>query len=251
MSPISDIHQWAESNSRQTKCRNIWIACLRTEMPPWQIEIEKEGMGEDGCGYVCVKMYRRKCGHNLFKSGKILTSFRKLSFLHALTNVPVKSLTHLDSCLYGQLTDLILGIGTHQVALWKQVALNHFQDCHLRLPVDKGPLGVHQVKLMVESRPSCLQFKIQSKFQPQFLTWMIKYKVWSLPKYNLNGSCVWEHADRPWSACLHWNFDANNSIREDINWKKTFSFGHCPNDGGGSTHARMFWPSFKKCIFGQ
>ena len=26
--------------------------------------------------------------------------------------------------------------------------------------------------------------------------------------------------------------------------KKTFSFGHCPNKGGGSTHARIFWPSF-------
>ena len=27
--------------------------------------------------------------------------------------------------------------------------------------------------------------------------------------------------------------------------KKTFSFGHCPNNwGGGSTHARIFWPSF-------
>ena len=42
------------------------------------------------------------------------------------------------------------------------------------------------------------------------------------------------------------------SIREDINGKKTFSFRHCPNDGGeGSTHARIFWPSFQKCIFGQ
>ena len=40
-------------------------------------------------------------------------------------------------------------------------------------------------------------------------------------------------------------------IREDINSKKTFSFGHCPNDGGGSTHARIFWPSFNKRIFGQ
>ena len=28
-------------------------------------------------------------------------------------------------------------------------------------------------------------------------------------------------------------------------WKKTFSFGHCPNNGGGgSTHSRIFWPSF-------
>ena len=27
--------------------------------------------------------------------------------------------------------------------------------------------------------------------------------------------------------------------------KKTFSFGHCPNDGwGGCTHARICWPSF-------
>ena len=27
--------------------------------------------------------------------------------------------------------------------------------------------------------------------------------------------------------------------------KKTFSFGHCPNDEGrGSTRARIFWPSF-------
>ena len=41
------------------------------------------------------------------------------------------------------------------------------------------------------------------------------------------------------------------NVREDINWKKTFSFGHCPNDGGGSTHARIFWPFYKKCIFGQ
>ena len=34
-------------------------------------------------------------------------------------------------------------------------------------------------------------------------------------------------------------------IREDINWKKKVSFGHRPNyGGGGSTHARIFWPSF-------
>ena len=33
--------------------------------------------------------------------------------------------------------------------------------------------------------------------------------------------------------------------------KKTFSFGHSPNKRGGSTHACIFWPSFKKCSFGQ
>ena len=40
------------------------------------------------------------------------------------------------------------------------------------------------------------------------------------------------------------------AVREGLNGKKTFSFGHCPNEGG-STHARIFWPFFKKCIFGQ
>ena len=30
--------------------------------------------------------------------------------------------------------------------------------------------------------------------------------------------------------------------------KKTFSFGHCPNEGGGSTHARIFGP-FSKSAF--
>ena len=37
-------------------------------------------------------------------------------------------------------------------------------------------------------------------------------------------------------------------LREDINSKKTFSFGHCPNDGGGSTRARIFWPFFPPCF---
>ena len=36
----------------------------------------------------------------------------------------------------------------------------------------------------------------------------------------------------------------SKNVSEGVNGKKTFSFGHCPNDGGGSTHARIFWPSF-------
>ena len=40
-------------------------------------------------------------------------------------------------------------------------------------------------------------------------------------------------------------------IREDIDEKKTFSFGHCPNEGGGIYPCPNFWPFFKKCIFGQ
>ena len=33
-------------------------------------------------------------------------------------------------------------------------------------------------------------------------------------------------------------------LREDINRKKTFSFGHCPNEGGGVYPCPNFWPSF-------
>ena len=38
-------------------------------------------------------------------------------------------------------------------------------------------------------------------------------------------------------------------VREEINWKNTFSFGHCPNYGGGSTHARIFGPLFRSAFF--
>ena len=41
-----------------------------------------------------------------------------------------------------------------------------------------------------------------------------------------------------------WKSKMAFAIREGVNGKKTFSFGHCLNDGGGSTHARIFWPSF-------
>ena len=35
------------------------------------------------------------------------------------------------------------------------------------------------------------------------------------------------------------------ALREGLNGKKMFSFGHCPNKGEGvSTHARIFWPPF-------
>ena len=43
---------------------------------------------------------------------------------------------------------------------------------------------------------------------------------------------------------LHYARYQESFFREGVNEKKTFSFGHCPNDGGGSTHARIFWPSF-------
>ena len=33
--------------------------------------------------------------------------------------------------------------------------------------------------------------------------------------------------------------------------KKSFLSGIAQIMGGGSTHARIFWPSFKKCFFGQ
>ena len=95
-----------------------------------------------------------------------------------------------------------LGIGTHQVALWDQVVLDYFQDHHPSLPVDKGPLCVHQVKLMIKSRPSCLQFNFQSKLQHNSLPEWTNMRYDFNPNCNLNGSCIWEHADRSRSACL-------------------------------------------------
>ena len=38
-------------------------------------------------------------------------------------------------------------------------------------------------------------------------------------------------------------------LREDINWKKTFSFGHCPNDGGGGLPMpEFFGPLFRSAF---
>ena len=40
------------------------------------------------------------------------------------------------------------------------------------------------------------------------------------------------------------------AIREDINGKKTFSFGHCPNDGGGTMgENHSFWLLKRFLIF--
>ena len=35
-------------------------------------------------------------------------------------------------------------------------------------------------------------------------------------------------------------------VREDINLKKTFSFGHCVNEGGGLPMPEFFGPFFTK-----
>ena len=40
-------------------------------------------------------------------------------------------------------------------------------------------------------------------------------------------------------------------LREDFNEKKRFLSGIALMREGGSNHARIFWPFFKKCIFGQ
>ena len=47
------------------------------------------------------------------------------------------------------------------------------------------------------------------------------------------------------------NDNARLNIREVINRKKRFLSGIARTRGGGSTRARIFWPFFKKCIFGQ
>ena len=40
----------------------------------------------------------------------------------------------------------------------------------------------------------------------------------------------------------------SSPLREDINWKKTFSFGHCPNDGGGLPMPEFFGPLFRSAF---
>ena len=40
-----------------------------------------------------------------------------------------------------------------------------------------------------------------------------------------------------------------DTIREDLNWKKTFSFGHCPNNGGGGLPMpEFFGPLFRSAF---
>ena len=43
----------------------------------------------------------------------------------------------------------------------------------------------------------------------------------------------------------------NPDLGKGSTQKKRFLSGIARMMGGGSTHARIFWPSFKKCIFGQ
>ena len=47
--------------------------------------------------------------------------------------------------------------------------------------------------------------------------------------------------------------DWGQSVREGLNGKKRFLSGinRMRGVGGRSTHAQIFWPFFKKCIFGQ
>ena len=50
--------------------------------------------------------------------------------------------------------------------------------------------------------------------------------------------------DRRWWLA----YDALEELREDINEKKTFSFGHCPNEGGGLPMPKFFGP-FSRSAF--
>ena len=43
--------------------------------------------------------------------------------------------------------------------------------------------------------------------------------------------------------------EVSQNVREDINGKKTFSFGHCPNDGGGGLPMpEFFGPLFRSAF---
>ena len=66
----------------------------------------------------------------------------------------------------------------------------------------------------------------------------------------LNMSVQKEAIDSP-GAWWHMGWSQASYIREDINEKKMFCFGHCPNEGGGVYPCLNFLPFFKKCVFGQ
>ena len=51
------------------------------------------------------------------------------------------------------------------------------------------------------------------------------------------------------SLYFFWSFQqlrllVNKSLREGLNEKKTFSFGHCPNEGGGVYPCPIFFDPF-------
>ena len=75
---------------------------------------------------------------------------------------------------------------------------------------------------------------------------IIKVNILTLNTWNFLVICPTKQSvcSFSFSMPLSGYFHATHSLREDINEKKTFSFGHCPNDGGGSTHARIFGPFF-------
>ena len=51
------------------------------------------------------------------------------------------------------------------------------------------------------------------------------------------------------SSCSKWLFRSPFWLREDLNWKKTFSFGHCPNNGGGGLPMpEFFGPLFRSAF---
>ena len=58
------------------------------------------------------------------------------------------------------------------------------------------------------------------------------------------------------ASCLCWRTSSIgcpgkviSSVREDINEKKTFSFGHCPNEGGGGLPMPEFLALFQEVHF--
>ena len=96
---------------------------------------------------------------NLFKSRKIFTSFWELTLFHTFTNIPGQ-FQMFWIVLYPLL--LLLGFPTNtstkfQVIFHEAFIIKMPIKIKIKIPMDECPLSVHQVKLMVESWPRCLQ----------------------------------------------------------------------------------------------
>ena len=62
------------------------------------------------------------------------------------------------------------------------------------------------------------------------------------------GEC--NHIPSPCKLLIHnWNWNWIKWVREGVNEKKTFSFGHCPNDGGGVYPCSIFLALFLEVHF--
>ena len=136
---------------------------------------------------------------------------------HTITMVCVQSMSKINLTgwyLYQSVPDL----GLHQkCTIWseKSLGVNTFRSTH--------------------SFTSEGQFFGEEKRSSRD-TWHISTLLWSFGFHELL-----------WPQIL--TAKLISSLREGLNWKKAFSFGHCPNDGGGVYPCPNFLALFQEVHF--